>query len=396
MTTFPQRLDAFIQPYVPQVCPSLAIVIYHRGVKVADAAWGWLDPDTHLNAAAPHLLFDFASLTKLFTATAFFSLMTDGRATLDTPLVAVLPEFGALAPRMIDGGQDPHSKQHLPTPAERLGQSVDPARVTFFHLLTHSAGLPAWRDVFNAAGAAPLPPNTTDPISQAERWARALQALCGYPFVAQPGEAVLYSDIGLMLLGEAVARLHGSDLAATIAARVLKPLGLDDTLFNPVRAGIPLDRIAPTEDDPTWRKRRVWGEVHDENACGVGGAAGHAGLFGTARDVGVFAQAWLAKGLPHIDMELMQQAVRQHVETQGERRGLGWMIRSLQGSSAGDLYSTNAYGHTGFVGNSVWIDPEQELVTVCLSNNVYWGRAKEGITAFRRALHDFVWRECCG
>jgi CubicO group peptidase (beta-lactamase class C family) len=397
MTSFAEKLDSFIKPYVPNVCPSLAIVVYHRGQKAADSAWGWIDPETNQIPITPETLFDFASLTKLFTTTAFLSLVTDGRVNLETPLVDVLPEFGAISPRPIDGGQDPHSKQRLPTPPELVGQSVDPSRVTFFHLLTHTSGLPPWRDVFNAAGDAPLPPTETDPISRDVRWSRAVKALCEYPFVGHPGETVRYSDIGLMILGEAASRLHGTSggLEQVLKARVFEPLALEDIMFNPMQKGLSLTSTTPTENDPTWRKRRVWGEVHDENACGVGGVAGHAGLFGTARTVAKFAQIWLSGNVAGVDSALVDQATRQQAETDGERRGLGWMIRSLQGSSAGDFYSANTYGHTGFVGNSLWIDPEQQLITVCMSNNVYWGRQKEGIIAFRRALHDFVWKECC-
>lgn len=397
MTSFPEKLDNFIKPYVPNVCPSLAIVVYHQGEKVADSAWGWIDPETNQIPTTPETLFDFASLTKLFTTTAFLSLVTEGHVNLETPLVDVLPEFGTISPRPIDGGQDPHSKQRLTTPPELVGQSVDPSHVTFFHLLTHTSGLPPWRDVFNAAGNAPLPPTETDPISRDVRWSRAVKALCEYPFVGQPGETVRYSDIGLMLLGEAASRLHGTsgDLEQVIKARVFEPLALENIMFNPMQKGLLLTRTAPTENDPTWRKRRVWGEVHDENACGVGGVAGHAGLFGTARTVAKFAQLWLSGDVAGVSPSLVNQATHQQAETDGERRGLGWMIRSLQGSSAGDFYSKNAYGHTGFVGNSLWIDPEQQLITVCMSNNVYWGRQKEGIIAFRRALHDFVWKECC-
>jgi CubicO group peptidase (beta-lactamase class C family) len=224
-----------------------------------------------------------------------------------------------------------------------------------------------------------------------------LDALCGYPFVAQPGEAVIYSDIGVMLLGEAVSRLHGTpgELDRAIQARVLQPLELEETLFNPVVSGIQRDRIPPTEIDSLWRKRRVWGEVHDENACGVGGVSGHAGLFGSAENVARFAQAWLSGTVPGVDASLIREATREQAASAGERRGLGWMIRSLQGSSAGDRFSTNAYGHTGFVGNALWIDPEQELVVVCLTNNVFFGRGKPGLLEFRRQLHDLIWELLC-
>ena len=131
-----------------------------------------------------------------------------------------------MTPRPIEGGQDPHSKARLPTPPELARQTVDPARVTFRHLLTHTSGLPPWRDVYNAAGDAPSPPDqpmTAD--ARAWRWRRGLASLNTYPFVAPPDGVVRYSDIGLMLLGEAVARLDGGDLEAAIRRRVIDRLG---------------------------------------------------------------------------------------------------------------------------------------------------------------------------
>src|SRR5690606_25291100 len=120
-------------------------------------------------------------------------------------------EFGRTGPRPLDGGQDPHTKAPLPTPDDLRGQTADPAQVTFRHLLAHTSGLAPWRDVYRAAGPAPLPPDQPDPVSRRERWANALHALGGYPFVGQPGDGIVrYSDLGLMLLGEATSRLHGT------------------------------------------------------------------------------------------------------------------------------------------------------------------------------------------
>jgi CubicO group peptidase (beta-lactamase class C family) len=395
--TNPDKIDQFMRDNLDAVFPAAALVVYHRGKLVIDAAWGWIDPETRQMPVTPETRFDFASLTKLFTTTAFLTLVSEGATSLTTPLITVVPEFGAESPRPIDGGQDPHSKAYLPTPPERAGQTVDPARVTCFHLLTHTSGLPPWRDVYRAAGEAPPPPAEPDPIPRAERWSRALAAMCRYAFVSQPGEEVRYSDIGLMLLGEALSRLHGTPgaLEQAIRDRVLGPLGLPDVGFNLVTAGVPLASIPPTEFDPTWRKRRVWGEVHDENACGVGGVAGHAGLFGTARAVARLGQAWAAGAVPGVSPQLVAAAVSEQAVTGNERRGLGWMLRSHQGSSAGDRFGPRAYGHTGFVGNSLWVDPDQGLVVACLTNSVYRGRGKGGILEFRRALHDLLWETFC-
>ncbi len=389
-------LKAALQPIVAahldDTFPTCVICVRHKGRVVLDEAWGWIDPETQLIPATTDTRFDLASISKLFTATAFLSLVSAGRVQLDDPLVSVIPEFGGLTPRSINGGQDPHSKQRLETPRELIGRTVDPAKVTFRHLLTHTSGLPPWRDVYNAAGRAPTPPDVPDPTPRAERWAQGLRAICAYPFVNHIGAAVLYSDIGLLLIGEAVSRLHGgADLAAAVHARVTNLLGCQ-VVYNPVREhGIPREQIAPTEDDPMWRKRRVWGEVHDENACGVGGIAGHAGLFATAQAVAALGQAWLdGAGLFNIDPALAAEAKREHAETDGMRRGLGFMLRAVENASAGDRLSLDTYGHTGFTGTSLWIDPHAELVVACMTNSVYPGRLRPGTHQFRRAVHDAI------
>jgi CubicO group peptidase (beta-lactamase class C family) len=417
------RLEAVIRAHLGDTFPALALTVIKDGTVRLNAAWGWIDPESSAYPARPDTCFDLASVTKLFTTSAFLSLVSQGHVRLDDPLARVIPEFAESGPRPLDGGQDPHTKIRLPTPEAVRYQTADPGRVTFYHLLTHSSGLAPWRDVFNAAGPAPAPPDQLDPIPRAERWARALRALCAYPFVGQPGDRVVrYSDLGLMLLGEATSRLHETErrtaeyakgaegemkrenpetsapsevnlgaLDVALRARVFAPLKLDTLAFNPLQHGHPRTAIAPTEDDPGWRGRRCWGEVHDENACGVGGVAGHAGLFGTARDVAAFGQAWLESD-PRLNIapDLLHRAVQEHEETGGMRRGLGWMIKAREDSSAGDLLSADSYGHTGFTGTSLWIDPARALVVACLTNRVYPGREKIGIHAFRRALHDAI------
>ncbi|MFN8531821.1 MAG: serine hydrolase domain-containing protein [Anaerolineae bacterium] len=401
-SAFERDLDAFVAPFVGTVFPSMALAVFHRGDCILNRAWGFNDPDGRMMPTTVDTRFDFASLTKLFTTTAVLSLIDEGRLRLDTRLIDVIPEFGAQSPRPISGGQDPHTRIHLPTPPERSAETVDPAAVTIFHLLTHTSGLPPWSAVFEAAGAIPLPPDQVDPVPRAERWNRAIAAICGLAFVGQPGEAVRYSDMGFMLLGETLRRLGGVSaaddglFAPILRQRVFEPLQLATIGYLPMRAGIRRDQIAPTEYDSMWRQRRVWGEVHDENACGAGGISSHAGLFGTALDVARFGQAWLRGTVPGLSAALVADAVREHTETGGERRGLGWMIRSRVGSSAGQYFSDDAYGHTGFVGNSLWIDPEQQLVVACMSNRVYYGRANDGIIAFRKALHDGLWQRLCG
>jgi CubicO group peptidase (beta-lactamase class C family) len=399
------RLDAIISSYVGKTFPACTICVNHRGIVAYEGAWGWIDPDARTMPVTTETLFDLASVTKLFTATAFLSLVGEGKVRIDDPLVSVVPQFGAVAPRPIEGGQDPHSKTRLPTPPDLAGQTVNPARVTFRHLLTHTSGLPPWRDVYNAAGDAPPPPD--QPMmteAKAWRWRRGLAALNTYPFVAPPDGVVRYSDIGLMLLGEAIARLDGGDLAAAIRRRVIQPLtGTEHgraghalpLQFNPIReGGRARAQIAPTEDDPMWRKRRAWGEVHDENCCGLGGVTGHAGLFGTARAVAALGDAWLCDpSIFGITPEIARQATTLQAESDGTRRGLGFALRAATASMAGEKMSLRAYGHSGFTGTTLWIDPDAQVVVALLTNSVYYGRhsaAYDSTHDFRRTVHDAV------
>jgi len=210
------------------------------------------------------------------------------------------------------------------------------------------------------------------------------------------GEPAIAETLVFRWSSEAAARLHGTpgDLETVIRARVLEPLGLASATFNPLRHGNERTSIAPTEFDADWRGRRCWGEVHDENACGLGGVAGHAGLFAAARDVAALGAAWLeADPRLGIAPDLVREATRQHAASDSVRRGLGWLLKSDDDSSAGALFSPASFGHTGFTGTSLWIDPERRLVVACLTNRVYRGRHFTGILAFRRALHDAIARE---
>jgi CubicO group peptidase (beta-lactamase class C family) len=390
-------LQVTLDAHLGATFPALTIYALHRGQPILDGAWGWIDPDTRLHPVTPDTRFDLASLTKLFTTTAFLSFV-EGSVDLRAPLAEIVPEFGG-DPRPIDGGQDPFTKQMLPVFGD-AGETVDPRGVTFWHLLTHTSGLAPWRAIYRVVGDAPPPIGSRDTLSRDIRWANAVRALCGYPFVGQPAgvrgtpTTVRYSDLGLMLLGEATARLHADSLDRAIESRVTRPLGLASVSYNPARSGVPLSQIAPTERDDDWRGRRVWGEVHDENACGVGGVAGHAGLFGTARDIAHFGEAWRT-GDPRLSLPdaIRTDAIRQHAETDGTRRGLGWALRAAVDSMAGERFSADAYGHSGFTGTTLWIDPERELVVAILTNRVYPGRFYPGagvpdIHDFRRAAHD--------
>ena len=383
-----EALNVLMAQNVGRTFPACALAVLRQGQVVVNQAWGGCESQV----ASTESLFDIASLTKLFTATVFLRCVSEGLVGLDDPLCAILPEFARSGPRPIEGGQDPHTLQRQPLAPELTGHTVDPRRVTFRHLLTHTSGLAAWRDVFALTGQVPTAPELQLPLQASERLSLALDAICQYPFIDQPGHRVVYSDLGFILLGQAVQVLCGRPLEQAIQTLLLDPLGLTHTLFNPVHSGrVFLAQTLPTEWDQRWRKRRVWGEVHDENACALGGVSGHAGLFSTAMDVARFGQAWLSSaGSMGVSQPWATQAKWEQAVTGDERRGWGFAIKSLHNASAGDLFSPQTFGHTGFTGCTLWVDPQRECVVSCLTNGVYQGRAAHAPHAFRRQLHDLL------
>ncbi len=384
---------------IGRVAPAIVLHVCCGGETIFEGAYGVLDSETSghpLIPASPDALFDLASVTKLFTATAFMRLVEDGRVGLDQPVADVIPEFAGVRP--IGGAEDPISKQPtLPDPAF-AGEEVDAGRITFRHLLTHTSGLPAWRSVYRAAG--PPPPLPGEPMGRPtveERIRWGVQAICAYPFLYPPGERLVYSDLGLILLGEAVARLTGQRLDMAIRAWVLDPLSMASAGFRPLdmpdRGDV--SRCVPTELC-VWRRRRLRGEVHDENAAGLGGVAGHAGLFATAAQVARLGQVYLDGGrwgeVALLSSETVREMTREQVRMGDDARGLGWVRRSAEGSSSGRFFSPHSFGHTGYTGTSLWVDPERQLVVSLMTNRVYYGRDPEAITAFRPAVHDAVVR----
>ena len=366
-----------------------------------DTYRGWVDPATRRYPVTPASRFDLASLTKTFTTTAILQCISEGLIGLDTSLAEIIPEFAEASPRSIDGGQDPHTRERLPVAPELDGQQVAPHQVTIRHLLTHTSGLAPWRDVFNEAGPVPPPPNEIDPLSIQERWRKGFAAIYQYPFVDIPGEHIHYSDLGFLLLGQVLVRLEEREatLDQVIQRRILDLLALETLGYNPLASGIALHDIVPTEIDHLWRKRRVWGEVHDENACGLGGVAGHAGLFGTARDIATFGRAWLnnAEAL-RIDDALLDETKSEQVATNEERRGYGWLMIPDEMPPPAPSFSSASFGHTGFTGTMLMMDPTRQLVVCILTNRVYPGRDKPGIREFRwemlNIIAEGIDREC--
>jgi CubicO group peptidase (beta-lactamase class C family) len=385
------RVDATVRGGLGVIFPAAIVLVARHGGVVFHRAYGYLDPETRHRPTRTDSLFDLASITKLFTVTAFMTLVQAGRVTLETPLADVLSQFGGVRP--IGPTEDPITKTPVPADPAFAGQEIDVRQVTFWHLLTHTSGLAAWRSLYRENGEegarVPLPHHVT--TAQRERRLQAIHSRYGFAF--PPGQRIIYSDLGIILLGEAVAQIAGIPLEVFARQAVLTPLGLVHTTYNPLAHGVAVDRMVPTEFC-AWRQRRCVGEVHDENAASLGGVAGHAGLFSTAWEVATLGQIFLnggrCSGSRILSPEAVAEMTRTQVNIDDNPRGLGWMQHSQGWSSSGRLFGPRSYGHTGFTGTSLWIDPDRELLVTLLTNRVYYGRDSAGITGFRPRLHDAI------
>jgi CubicO group peptidase (beta-lactamase class C family) len=378
-----------MQAQVGVLFPAAVLHIQQGGRLLWNQAYGHLDADRQRYPTQLDSLFDLASLTKLFTATAFMRLVERGLVGLDTPIGRVLP--GMTGIRRIGPAEDPLKSIRLyPDPCQ-AGQAVDLEQVTFRRLLSHSSGLAAWRSVYAVGGSAmpvPLPHDTPAELCQ-----QRLETVHQYDFFYPPGEQVLYSDLGFILLGEAIAALSRQPLEITLQQEVFLPLALSTICYNPLTYDVTPERIVPAEICG-WRQRRLVGEVDDENAASLGGVSGHAGLFASAQEVASLGQMVLdlgsCPGGQLLSPATVAEMRREQAAWGGLRRGLAFVLQTPTGCSCGDRFSPLSFGHTGFTGTSLWIDPQRALVVTVLTNRVYYGRGSDAIQAFRPALHNLI------
>jgi serine-type D-Ala-D-Ala carboxypeptidase len=410
------RAESVIIAALGHVFPAAQIEVRQRGEVLWSAAYGWLAPESRSLPTRSDTLFDLASITKLFVVAAFMTLVEEGIVDLDQPVATTLPNFTGQRPiRPYDDPLIPGATVAV-TWEGAQPTTVDAGRVTFRHLLTHTSGLPAWRPLFREG-------------SPDEARRVTLTTTFSYPI----GARIIYSDIGLILVSMAIESLTGQPLDEAVCRRVTEPLGLVHTSYrrisepanqqegksavrNPQSAIL---NVAPTELC-AWRQRRIVGEVHDENAAGLGGVAGHAGLFSTASELAEFGQSFLKTGesasqqfynsadqpsgepsdasriTHHVSCPVflrpatIAEMTRLQAQDGTTRRGLGFALWSLDPESSGHPFSERAFGHTGFTGTSLWIDPAQDLVVACCTNRVYYGRDASGILEFRVALHRAI------
>ncbi len=326
---------------------------YHKGFGVTD-----------LRLRVPvtvDTVFDLASLTKpLATALAVADLITQGLLAVDMPLDAVLPS----------------------------SRGTDKAFITIDMLLRHTAGLPAHRPYFSRIYP-PVPGKA--PRSNLRR------LVMEEPLEHIPGTREVYSDLGYILLAWVVEYLSGMRLDQFVTERIYRPLGIDRLFFNDLcseqkdrKRSEPSIQFASTWDCP-WRKKVVQGEVEDENAWAAGGIEGHAGLFGTAVCVHCLC-CEIMSALDGKNAKVLSPAVLQMFAKKitGMSRAAGFDTPSIQGSSAGSLFSRNSLGHLGFTGTSFWMDPDSGLIVILLSNRVHPSRENIKIKKFRPLIHDMI------
>jgi len=350
-----ERLDGvtrFLNARVTEgVFPGGVLVVGHKGRNVFEQAVGVYGEDDQ-RPVSTGTMYDLASLTKVIgLTTATMLLVADGRLDIDRPVRDYIPEF--------------------------TGPGKEKVRVT--HLLTHTSGLPAW---------VPLHLET-------ETREEALRQVLASPLEADPGTTYVYSDLGAITLTHVIERLAGERLDQFLARRVFGPLGMKHTQFLPPEEWRSF--IAPTERDP-WRGRVLRGEVHDENASRLDGVSGHAGLFSTGRDLSIFAR-WLLDAYhdrlpPDAPVRIPARLVRRFTSRQprpaGSTRALGWDTPSKIGSSAGTMLSPSSFGHTGFTGTSIWIDPTEDVYIILLTNRVHPTRDNRALLRLRGAIADSV------
>ena len=367
--TFSSAFSIIVEAIAQHTFPIASVAVTHRDRIVALKSFAPIanDPATN-DPGAPSFasfaqggdfdlnvtvatLFDLASLTKPVATTTMAAILYErGLLELDTPVVGVIPEF------LVDSCGE--------VDARRPG-------VTFRMLLAHSSGLPAYEKLF----------------LQAQQRNDLLRAVFTMPLSADPGTRAEYSDIGFILLGVALERIAGEALDVFCQREIFGPLAMANTTFNPpVSTG---KQIPPTADDRTFRQRIIQGEVQDENAFIVGGVAGHAGLFSTAEDLARFAHTILQRGRPILRPETVALFTRRESTPSGTSRALGWDTPSAP-SQSGKHFGPRSFGHLGYTGTSLWIDPDRQLSITLLTNRTWPDCSNQAIKQIRPQFHDAV------
>ena len=343
---FAQAFGILNNAIAQRAFPAASVAVTHRGKLVCLNAFGHFLYEAESPGTTPGSIFDVASLTKVVATTSMAMILYErGLLDLDAPVVSIVPQVKT----------DDSRRQEI----------------TIRMLLAHSSGLPAYEKLF-------LKTRDRDEL---------LSAACKTPLKSAPGTVAEYSDIGFIILGVALERLAQDTLDHFCRQEVFGPLGMAHTTFDP-----PLhwwSRIPPTAHERSFRGRIIQGEVQDENASVLEGVAGHAGLFATAEDIATFAHAMLQGGGPIVRPHTLALFTRRQSSPAGTSRALGWDTPSAP-SQSGKYFSPESFGHLGYTGTSLWIDPQRQASVTLLTNRTWPDCKNEAIKQIRPAFHDAV------
>jgi serine-type D-Ala-D-Ala carboxypeptidase len=329
-----------------RVFPAASVAITEKGRLVALKGFGRFAYDADAPVVSASTIFDLASVTKVVATTAMAMVLYErGLLDLDAPLAGIVPEFTS---------EDSRRRE-----------------VTMRMLLAHSSGLPAYEKLF----------------LKAQDRNSLLGLAFTTPLVAEPGSVAVYSDIGFILLGIALERLADEPLDCFCQREIFDALGVTSTTFNPPKEF--KGQIAPSEKDERFRHRIIQGEVQDENASVLGGVAGHAGVFSSAADLAKFTQTMLSGGKPILRNDTLRLFTRRQSVPAGTSRALGWDTPSVP-SQSGKYFGPASFGHLGYTGTSIWIDPERQVSIVLLTNRTWPDCLDDRIKAVRPKFHDAV------
>ncbi|GBD87371.1 esterase EstB [bacterium BMS3Abin03] len=344
------EVDMIIQSAIgDSAFPGAVVLVSKDGKIIYEKAFGHLTYDNTSAAVTKNTIYDLASLTKVIATTTAAMICYDRNLfPLDDPVSKYIPEFA-------QNGKE---------------------NVTIKNLLLHNSGLPAYKRFYKQYTSA-------DSV---------INDIYKTPLNNPPGSKFDYSDLGMITLAKVIEKVTGKQFDIFCKEEIFQPLGMNSTYFNPPDSL--KYKIAPTEIDNYWRHKLVWGKVHDETAALLNGVAGHAGLFSTAEDINNLLQMLLNGGTFNGHRIIKEETIKLFTKRYSKQstRALGWDTKSKENSSAGNLFDISSFGHTGFTGTSVWVDPTRNLSVVFLTNRVYPTRKNKKLYKVRPALHDAVIR----
>jgi CubicO group peptidase (beta-lactamase class C family) len=327
--------------------PGAVVLVWMDGKTIYEKAFGNFTYDPSSPKVKTNTLFDLASLTKVVATTTAAMICYDRKLfSLNDKVTMYIPEFGV-------NGKD---------------------IITIKNLLIHNSGLPAWKKFYG----------------RDLKYDDVINEIYSSELEYKTGEKTVYSDLGIITLGKIIEKVSGKSLDVFCKDEIFIPLKMESTYYNPDDS---LKKLcAPTETDNYWRMKTLQGEVHDETSAMLNGVAGHAGLFSTADNLAKLMSVLLNKGKVNQKIFIQQSTIELFTKRVSEEstRAIGWDTKSDSGSSAGNYFSKNSFGHTGYTGTSIWADPDRNLFVVFLTNRVYPTRENTKIQKVRPQLHNAV------